>query len=117
MNGEERFVEDLGFPVGPCLFVGIEEWFGYDYLVEEVPRAVVRERAVTFVEEAPHGIVESVLFDLFSIFLCVEHYGTRVVVGVVVEVAHDNDFGFWLFEVDRVAYLSAEHGGGVACRS
>ena len=58
LNGQERFVEDLRFPIGPFagLERGVHERFGDDDLVKEVPTAVIRERADTAVEHLYKGL-------------------------------------------------------------
>ena len=94
--------------------MALEQGAAHNYLVEEIPRTLVGKRSYTIVEHLPPGIVEAVGFHLLLIAFSPEHLGTRTVLWIIIEVAHDYHTLIGTDGPKRVGYLLAQIGGSLA---
>ena len=88
---EEVFVENLRLEILECRAVVAYEIGRYDDLVEEIPTTLVSECAIALFVESPHGVEVATFGNILGIFDSTENVGAAIVVGVVVEVAHDDN--------------------------
>ena len=88
---------------------------GIDYnLVEEIPTAAIDIRSEASVIFLPEGVVESTRLGLFDILDSAEDFRYRLIVWVVVQVAHGHDAYSGIFLVEFLSYLQVESGGSLA---
>ena len=104
--------EDLVAVEGEVAAVLADEVAAEDDLVEEVPLAVIEQGTLAhLVERVPPGVVEVVLAaHVLQFVLALQAFGHRLVVGVVVHVAHDDDLRAWVLAQQgflEVIYLIA----------
>ena len=83
---------EFGFEVFECRSVIAYEVGRNDDLVEQVPLTLVSECTKSFFVQSPHGVEVSTIGNLFGIHYSTENRCAALVVGVVVEVAHDDNF-------------------------
>ena len=84
------------------LAVAVDERWREDDLVEQVPAAVVEQRAFAGLQCVPPRVVHVVVAHFRYLALGSQFYGHRAVHRVVVHVAHHNDFDVGVFFNERV---------------
>ena len=82
-----------------ALLFFVKEVFRHDDLVKQIPHAVIYECSITFLQCIPEGIVKPEHFHVLYFAACAERLRNRLVEGVVVHVAHDENLHF------RVVFL------------
>ena len=83
---QEVFVENLRFEVFQCRAVFTYKIARNDYLVKQVPFALVAECAEALVKEFPHCVEVAILFRIFLFLHSTKYFAATLVVGVVVQV-------------------------------
>ena len=61
-----------------------------------------------------HGIVQLAFFEILCRAFGIQHLCEAFIVGVVVEVAHDDDFGMFIDRQNTVGQMAAYAGRGLA---
>ena len=102
---EEVAVENLGAHIFQGRAVFPDEVGRDDDLVKQVPCAVVGQCAYAPVKHLPHGVEVPAGLNFLLFFLGSQYGFATVVIGVVVEVAHDDDFRVGVGGHERVGQM------------
>ena len=99
----------------------VKQVFRHDYLVEEVPTAIIRQRALPLgTQHIPPRIVEIAISYVLHLPACSKFLCQRNIVGIIVHITHDNDalLGICLSNaIGKVAHLLTRNLTEIACGS
>ena len=113
---EELLVVDLGVLELVGAVVGGQQARGDDGLVKHARHVVVVVGADAFLVQIVHGVEELAFAQFVHVARGAQVFCHALVVGVVVVVAHHDDFGVGVFVEDAVGDVAAQGGGGHATR-